>query len=179
MVCPNCKSKSMQKLMVLNMAIDYCNKCHGLWFDINELEFAKNKEDANINWVDIDLWRDKKKLEISQGGRLCPRCRMPLYEVQYDKSKVRVDICNLCHGVWLDRGEYKKIIKYLKDKSDYEVLNHAFKNLSQQFWEVFSGPEIFREELSDFISVLKLFCYKFDNQHPYITMTIRAFVPKP
>jgi Zn-finger nucleic acid-binding protein len=60
------------------------------------------------------------------------------------------------HGIWLDRGEFKQIINYLKNKSDYEVLNHYTKNLAVELWEVFSGPETFREEMADFFTLLKI-----------------------
>jgi len=37
-----------------------------------------------------------------------------LMEVKYDESKTKVDFCKMCGGVWLDRGEFKQIINYLK-----------------------------------------------------------------
>ncbi|PIS45215.1 MAG: hypothetical protein COT22_06415, partial [Ignavibacteria bacterium CG08_land_8_20_14_0_20_37_9] len=74
-------------------------------------------------------------------------------EVQYDNSKVRVDLCSLCKGIWLDRGEFKKIIKYLKEKADYEVLYNFSKNLMEEFWEVFTGPEKIREEILDLLTL--------------------------
>jgi len=162
----------------LNAEIDYCPKCLGLWFDDDELRQVKDKEDENLNWFDIDLWREKRKFSISQGSRLCPHCRMPLYEVQYDESKTKVDLCNLCKGIWLDKGEFKEIIKYLKEKADYEVLHHFSKNLSEEFWEIFIGPESIREEVVDFITISKLLHYKFSIKHPYLTIIIKGLLPK-
>ena len=111
MLCPNCK-KELDQAILYNVEINHCHKCRGVWFEDEELRWAKDEKDKNLNWLDIDLWRDSKKFKISRGNRLCPECRMPLYEVEYDKSKVKVDLCNLCKGIWLDRGEFKKIIKY-------------------------------------------------------------------
>ncbi len=179
MQCPNCKKKTLERVNLLGADIEYCTECYGLWFDENELRQVKDKEDEYLNWVDVDLWKDKKKFEISKTNRLCPRCRMPLYEVDYDSSKVKVDICNVCKGVWLDRGEFEGIIEYLKEKCDYEVLNHLSKNVLEELWEVFSGPEKMREEISDFITILRLFLYKFREQHPYIATVIWTFLPKP
>ena len=104
--------------------------------------------------------------------RLCPSCRLPLYEVYYGDSKIIVDICNLCQGIWLDRGEFKKIIEYLKKKADWKVLNEYGKALSEEFWEIFSGPETFREEVLDFLIILKILNYKFDTQHQKIVKII-------
>jgi len=176
--CPNCKKEALEKVILLNIEVDYCPKCFGLWFDDNELRQAKDKKDENLNWLDIDLWRDKKKFDISQGGRLCPHCRMPLYEVKYDNSKIRVDLCSLCKGIWLDRGEFKKIIKYLKEKADYEVLYNFSKNLMEEFWEIFAGPEKIREEILDFLTLLKLLHYKFAVQHPHLAALIKGLLIK-
>ena len=61
---------------------------------------------------------------------------------------------------------------YLKSKADYEILYNYNKNLRQELWEVFAGPEKFRDELSDFFMILKLFNYKFVTQHPLLTKLI-------
>ncbi|MBU4204941.1 zf-TFIIB domain-containing protein [Patescibacteria group bacterium] len=171
--CPNCKKETLEKAILLNVEVDYCTKCFGLWFDQDELRLAKDKKDENLNWLDIDLWRDIKKFNVSRSNRLCPHCRMPLYEVQYDKSKVTVDLCNLCKGIWLDKKEFEKIIKYLKEKADYEILRHFSKNLVQEFGEIFIGPEKIREEILDLLTLLKLLHYKFLAQHPYLAILIK------
>ena len=57
---------------------------------------------------------------------------------------------------------------YLKNKSDHAILNHYTKNLLSELWEVFSGPETFRSELADFLTILKLFNCKFITQYPRI-----------
>jgi hypothetical protein len=72
----------------------------------------------------------------------------------------------------LDRGEFKQLINYSKNKSDYDILHHDAKNLISELWEVFSGPETFRSELEDFLTLLKLLNYKFVARHPYISMMI-------
>ena len=171
MFCPNCKIE-LEKAILHNVEIDYCPKCLGIFFEEDELRWAKDKADKNLNWLDIDLWKNETKFKISRLGKLCPSCRMPLYEVNYEDSGVVVDVCNLCHGIWLDRGEFKRIIEYLKREADYEVLEKYTKNLLQEFWEIFTGPEIFREEISDFLTILKLFNYKFTTQYPTITKII-------
>ncbi len=171
MVCPNCKIE-LEKAILHNVEIDYCPKCLGIFFEEDELKWAKDAKDKDLNWLDIDLWKDETKFKISPENKLCSRCRLPLYEISYGESKIKVDVCNLCYGIWLDRGEFKRIIEYLKEKADYEVLQKYTKNLSQEFWEIFTGPETFREEISDFLTILKLFNYKFVTQHPIITKII-------
>jgi hypothetical protein len=167
MNCPN-DNEYLQKMLFHDVEVDYCPQCLGVWFDKDELRLAKDDKDKNLNWADVDLWRDKGSFQVAHSKRLCPVDRTRLVETRYDNSRIKVDFCKMCNGIWLDRGEFKQIINYLKNKSDYEILNHYTKNLAVELWEVFSGPETFREELADFLTLLKLFNYKFITQHPHI-----------
>jgi len=177
MECPNDK-EYLEKVLFHNVEVDYCPKCLGVWFDKDELKLAKDDADKDLNWTDVDLWRDKSKFKVSIGGKQCPVCRAGLREVRYDEAKTKVDYCKMCQGVWLDRGEFKQIINYLKNKSDYEILNHYAKNLVVQLWEVFSGPATFREELEDFLTLIKLFAYKFETQYSHLNKLIEEDLPK-
>jgi len=174
MQCPICK-KNLSSTILCNIEVDYCPKCLGLWFEEEELRWAKDEKDRNLGWLDVDLWRDKKKLKISYGMRLCPSCRVPLYEVYYGDSRIIVDVCNLCHGVWLDRAEFKKIVDWLKKRADYEILNNYAKNLFKELSEIFTGPETLREEILDFLIILKLLRYKFATRYPTISKIILQF----
>ncbi len=171
MECPK-DNQTLETILFHDVEVDYCPDCLGVWFDQDELGWAKNSKDEQLNWVDFDIWRDKEKFKMSHVDRHCPSCRAGLVEVSYDKSNVTIDFCKHCQGVWLDRGEFKKIMEYIKDKSDYEILNRYTKNLIKQLWEVFSGPEQFREELSDFLMVTKLLNYKFVTQYPLLNSWI-------
>ena len=171
MNCPNDNEK-LEKVLFHNVEVDYCPKCMGIWFDKDELRLAKDDKDKNLNWLDVDLWRDKSKFSVSVGNKHCPVCRVGLRQVRYDEAKTKVDFCKMCQGIWLDRGEFKQIINYLKLKSDYEILNRYAKNIVQELWEVFSGPEVFRSELEDFLTLAKLFNHKFLTQYPHLNNLI-------
>ena len=172
MNCSICKKKKLLEMILRNVSVDCCSECLGYWFEKDELRLAKDAEDKNINWLDIDLWEDTTRFKISPGQKLCPSCSLPLYEVEYGDSRIKVDVCNLCLGTWLDKGEFKKIIKYLQNRADHEILHNYAKNIIQESWEIFTGPESLREEIVDFLTLLKLFNYKFTTQHPKITKII-------
>jgi Zn-finger nucleic acid-binding protein len=171
MICPLCK-KDLEKAIFYGVEVDYCPTCLGLWFEEDELRLAKDKKDENLRWLDIDLWKRKNKFKIYLGERLCPACRLPLYEVYYGDSRIIVDFCSLCKGVWLDRGEFKRIIEYLRTKADFEILNNYANNLFQEAAEILIGSETLREEILDFLTVLKLLNYKFAVRYPTITNII-------
>jgi Zn-finger nucleic acid-binding protein len=171
MFCPNDNEK-LEKVLFHNVEADYCPKCFGIWFDKDELRLSKDDKDKDLNWVDVDLWRDKLNFNVSRSIKHCPVCRVGLQEVKYDSGKTKVDFCKMCEGIWLDRGEFKQIINYLKQKSDYDILHRYTKNLVLELWEVFTGPETFREEVSDVLMLLKMLNYKFVTQYPFLNSLI-------
>jgi len=171
MLCPN-RHNQLKKVLFHNVEVDYCPECLGVWFEQNELSYVKDDKDEQLNWLDFDIWRDKGRFKLSKSDRHCPIDRAGLVEVNYDDSKVKIDFCKMCQGVWLDRGEFKQIMIYLKKKADYEILHRYTKNLVVELWEVFAGPEKFREELLDFLMLLKLLNYKFVVQHPFLNSLI-------
>jgi Zn-finger nucleic acid-binding protein len=172
MLCPICNVE-MKKTIFYGDEVDYCPQCLGMWFKKDGLRIAKDKKDKDLKWVDIELWEDKTKFKISEIGKSCPVCSVPLYSVKYGDSEIEVDVCNLCEGIWLNRGEFKKIINYLKEKKWYdETLKHYFKNLAKQGMQVFTGPEDFRSELEDFLIIFKILNCKFAIQYPAIVRLI-------
>lgn len=191
MQCPN-KHNHLEKVLFHNVEVDYCPECLGIWFEKNELRWAKDDKDEQLNWLDFDIWRDKGRFQLSKSDRHCPVDRSGLVRVNYDDSNVhpvkfreaeisskeklfggvKIDFCKMCQGIWLDRGEFNQIMIYLKKKADYEILHRYTKNLALQLWEVFAGPKKFREELFDFLMLVKLLNYKFVVQHPFLNSLI-------
>jgi len=173
MTCPICK-KELKEAIFYGVEVYYCLNCLGLWFEEDELRLAKDKKDENLRWLDIDLWKRKNKFKIFLGERLCPACRLPLYEIYYGDSRIIVDFCSLCKGIWLDRGEFKRIIEYLRKKTNWEILNNYAKVLFGEAAEILIGSETLREEILDFLTVLKLLNYKFATRYPTITKIISS-----
>ena len=180
MFCPLCQ-ENLEKAIFYGVEIDYCPKCLGLWLEKYELRLAKDRKDADLNWLDIDLWKDKRKFRISRDNILCPICRLPLYEIEYGESSTKIDLCSVCSGIWLDRGEFKKIIEYLKNRKDYKIFNNFSQNLIKEFWEIFAGPETLREEITDFLTILKVLNYRLFARYPLISAAITnlsRYLPK-
>lgn len=177
MKCPTHQTEEMKKAVFYNTQVDYCPICLGVWFSEDELRQAKDKADKTLQWLDVDLWSEPTKFQVGKTTKVCPVDFVPLYEVHYNHSSVRVDICNFCHGIWLDRGEFKKIINYLRTKKANEILHNYLNNLVEEGKEVFTGPETFQEEVDDFMAVVKLFSDKLLVQYPALAIFI-ANLPK-
>jgi Zn-finger nucleic acid-binding protein len=169
--CPSCNQK-LKEINFYGVKIDYCKECDGLWFEKEELDKAKDSKEEIINWLDVDLWEKKEKFQMSKKDRQCPECNLPLYEVKYGESEVKVDVCSICEGVWLDKGEFLKIVNYLKSKAGDEIVNNYGNLLIEETREVFVGPEPLKEELKDLFVLLSLFKYRFAGKHPFLAELI-------
>lgn len=166
--CPHHQDTALEKAVLASVEVDYCPVCYGLWFDEEELRWAKDERE-DLQWLDVDLWKRTSELRVAPGDKPCPEHRLPLYEVEYGDSGIKVDVCNLSHGIWLDRGEYRAIISYLEEKGQHEVLYNYMDSLLGQTWEVFTGPDMLREEVRDVAVLLKLMQHKFLAKHPHIS----------
>jgi Zn-finger nucleic acid-binding protein len=172
MICPGCKNNNLTRVDYKGIQLDYCPSCFGIWFDRNELRQVKDKEDEFIRFVDIDPWKDEKKFKVNPSARTCPVCQVPLYTVEYDGLDVDIDLCNICHGIWLDKGESDKIIEFLKDKVKKETLLGYLKDIGEEFVEIFTGPKKVSSEIADFLIVMKLFEYRLLAKMPAISHLI-------
>ncbi len=113
MYCPRCNNTPLQEHKINDISctlqVDVCPKCGGTWFDHGELEQIENIVELSI--IEIRKIPDKD----TQLQKLkCPSCNLHpallKYEHQRDK-KVIIDYCEVCHGIWLDKGELEAIQK--------------------------------------------------------------------
>jgi len=152
------------------------------------LSVAKDKQTKDARWVDIelkdkkldwfrfDLWKNKVKFKAAKDIKFCPHCQTPLNKVDYGDSNVEVDVCGICKGIWVERDEFKKIIKYIKNEAGYEVLNNYAKNLISETKEIFIGPESIQSEVADLLVLTKLLKYKLVTQYPTL---VKIFLNMP
>ncbi len=185
MNCPKCKTKELsEKIKIGDVTVDRCSFCGGLWFEKDELRLVKDKKlkdarwvdielkDKSLDWIEFDLWKDNSKFKAKKDIKLCPECQTSLYMLNYGNSDVEIDVCGVCKGIWLEKNDFRKIIKHVKSKADYEVLNNYIKNLVSQTKEIFTGPESIKSEIIDLITLTKLLKYKLVAQHPIIANII-------
>ena len=57
----------------------------------------------------IEKMRAKIASEAREASNLdCPKCDGKLVETDYEN--IKIDVCNGCHGVWLDAGEMAQML---------------------------------------------------------------------
>lgn len=165
MDCPRCHLP-MNTRQIGEIKIDECPQCKGMWFDQGELQAAKDQTDPDLNWLDFEIWKHKDRFRVAAQPLQCPRCQVEMVAVDYDQTGVEIDCCPQCHGVWLDKGEFVKIIEALqqelaaKDVSDYAAASLA------EATELFTGSESFTSEWKDFTTVLRLLQYRLFAEKP-------------
>jgi len=152
--CPACRSVNMTPLVDrdINLEIDYCKTCKGLWFDYHEIrEFLKSKKFKKIFLPEmVSATPHTDFYSITQKSRVCPRCIEKMDEKIH--CGITFDFCGKCHGIWLDDGEINLIVQaYKKGKSggDPEILKEleaGFKGDAKAMGSIFNiVAQFFRE----------------------------------
>jgi Zn-finger nucleic acid-binding protein len=62
---------------------------------------------------------------------LCPRCQIVLNSIIL--KDIQIDICPVCHGVWLDKGELQKLIE-THAPIDIDA-GQADRKIDEKLWE--------------------------------------------
>jgi len=176
MECPNCRH-NLETVEISGIHVDRCPNCQGIWFDKNELRVLKDRQDnGDYHWLNVDLWRDIDKFRARRQQRYkCPKDGNLLTTVHYGESKVAVDICSMCHGMWLDHEEYREIIRYLEETVDSSTASDYLKDVRNEFVEVFEGRESPLGALQDIGKILYLLEVRFTVEHPTLAQMMTAF----
>ncbi|HVE58305.1 MAG TPA: zf-TFIIB domain-containing protein [Pyrinomonadaceae bacterium] len=76
-----------------------------------ENEYFRNKEREILEKMKAKLESDDaKSLELQ-----CPKCDGTLHATDFES--ISIDVCDTCHGVWLDAGELAQVTH--KDESGW------------------------------------------------------------
>jgi len=169
MNCPDCQSElKIAKLKGIN--IHECLKCKGKWLERDQLILAKNKADEGLRWLDFDPFgKDAGKLSVSSVGRKCPQCVEPMQSLTYSQSKVVVEKCESCEGVWLSHGELAKIIRYLEKTVNSESVKDLAGATFKEFVKIFAVQKGLISEVKDFLAVLSILRIRIAVEHPKLS----------
>jgi Zn-finger nucleic acid-binding protein len=168
MNCPDCQGE-LKVSVLKGINIHECLKCKGKWFERNELIQAKNKADDGLRWIDFDPFgKDAAKLSVSSDGKQCPQCVKKMQSLTYSQSKVIIDKCTSCEGVWLSHGELAKIILYLKKTVNSETVKDLAHDTFNEFIKIFTLQKGLVSEVKDFLAVLTILKTRIAVEHPQL-----------
>ena len=110
MKCPR-DGTILSKVHVLGVELDKCHKCDGIWFDHGELEQIRDTATPGVEeYIEQKYGNPEFEADMVDGYMVCPSCDGKLMEFNYSWFKpVKVDTCQGCNGVWLDKGELATI----------------------------------------------------------------------
>ncbi|UCH09628.1 MAG: zf-TFIIB domain-containing protein [Fidelibacterota bacterium] len=159
MNCPKCDHELAVKLLG-TIQVDECPACGGTWFDRDELRQAKDQADPDLNWMDFELWKHQDRFKIKAQQVACPKCTVDMVVIDYGDTRIEIDHCPLCEGVWLDAGEFEKIIAALTQELLTKTLPEYIKASLEEAAEIIKGPERLLSEWRDFLTVFRMLQYR-------------------
>lgn len=116
MKCPVCNTR-MTQYHLTDMDLDLCPSCDGAWFDEGELSSVLEQlleNDAITRQLKPGLAEGETRQHERQ--LTCPRCGMLTDCTQFSfDSRIYIDRCIKCSGVWVDKGELLAILKYVSE----------------------------------------------------------------
>ena len=171
--CPICKIELITK-KIGDVEVDECQKCKGIWFEKDELRQSKDATEADLNWMDFDIWKHEDQFKSTSCDYQCPTCRKPMVSVEYGKTGVIIDYCQSCQGVWLDKQEFKKIIKALEKELMTKSFTSYVNETIKEGIEIINGPESFVSEWKDFSNVLRFMQYRLFVESPSLLNVVTS-----
>ena len=163
-LCPVCQT-AMTTAPLGSVQIDECPRGHGAWFEDQELRIAKDEADPDLSWMDFEIWKHPDRFALGTSRLACPDCKTPLVQVQYTDTPVTIDCCPSCHGIWLDKGEFPRVIEALEHEVTTKTFSDYVKASVSEAREIVTGPESALSEWRDFRAVLRLLRFRFFVEH--------------
>ena len=125
-----------------NFSYDVCEKCGGIWVDKGGLDKIAFQTPGSVEYCTVSAleivkqqwWDAHPEAKDDHPHRNCIRCpETTMQKVAFmTDSDIILDYCGDCGGMWLDKGELKRIDAYIKSFNKYAVesefvkfLNHA------------------------------------------------------
>ena len=105
--CPKCTAV-MDKVLFLDIIVDRCTACRGLWFDALEEEHLAAIKGSEV--IDVGIASHPATTPVTHKAKLnCPVCHTPMIDmVDHRHPNVRFESCTVCYGVFFDRGEFRE-----------------------------------------------------------------------
>jgi hypothetical protein len=113
--------------------VDYCLACGGSWLERGEMGLLLEGK------LDVDYQRYLAGA-ASPTNRPCPVCGIRLRESAFRGTDIIVDACNLGHGLWLDSGELRRIIRTGAHRDRVEALSEFYEALFGKETETRRSP---------------------------------------
>jgi Zn-finger nucleic acid-binding protein len=134
----------------------------------DDLRRAKDHADSDLNWMDFDLWKHKAMFDVVDESIECPSCHYGMVALEYADTRVQVDYCERCNGVWLDAGEFEKIVEALRAELETKDFPGYVKASLKEAADLVRSEEGLVSDWKDFTTVLRMLKYRILSRAPGI-----------
>ena len=110
MDCPRCAAP-LKIETHKGIEVDRCPKCEGFWLDYHELD---QLEDAVM---DDDETKGSMMFRSHGSDLACPHCAKEMHWFRYRHYDLEIDFCDEEHGFWLDKGEEKRVLEIMGQRT--------------------------------------------------------------
>lgn len=155
----------MRTATLASVEVDECPTCKGLWLRDDELKLAKDHVDHDLAWLDFDIWKHPERFSRADSTLKCPDDATELVRLRYGDTPVTIGYCTSCRGIWLEKGEFQKIVAALEHEVVSKDVGEYVKASLEEAKELFTGSESFLSEWRDVKAVLKLLQMRFSVEH--------------
>lgn len=124
--CPRCKADLIRQALGPNQ-VERCASCHGVW--IAAAEF--NQLLADLDRLEAVRQHELLHREPEQAVSYvaCPRCSEIMDRMNFGRSSgIMVDTCKK-HGIWLDRGELRRVAEHLTGRTNLAAADEPTDDL--------------------------------------------------
>ncbi|MBC8327691.1 MAG: zf-TFIIB domain-containing protein [Planctomycetes bacterium] len=106
--CPDCSSP-LEEEQHLDLVVDRCRRCQGIWFDEGELLAFRRSAVDGAGLPPSERAIAFRPLRF-QGAIDCPRCRAASLEVG-EALGWRLGRCSRCRGVWVEGRRLRQLLE--------------------------------------------------------------------
>jgi Zn-finger nucleic acid-binding protein len=95
----------MEPVNYKDIEVDRCTECGGIWFDmLEQVELARVSGAADH----VDNGEAEVGVRMNDVENVdCPRCHTPMITLRaLHQSHIAYEQCNVCHGTYMDAGEF-------------------------------------------------------------------------
>jgi Zn-finger nucleic acid-binding protein len=180
-LCPKCR----EPLGVVHrfrtqgdpVEVEECRRCKGLWFDDRELRLATDAADHDVAWMDFEIWKHPERFRALDRPMTCPNCGGALGGVEFGQTGVTVDCCAPCRGVWLDGGQFERIVAALERELESKDAAGLVRDSLREAARLVTGGRSLAAEWRDLRTVLRLLHLRFFVEHPKLREIVRGLPP--
>ena len=176
--CPVCGTL-LNEYATSHLKFEGCPNCKGMWLVNDELRKLKNSvQNGSLHWLNDEV-DNIGKTSVIATTRACVKDKTTqLMSVVFGHSRVVIDWCPQCHGIWLDGAEFETISEYLLDESVHVRRKDIEKRLVEDAKRIVTGgPESRAAELGDAEADLEALVNATIFEHPAL-VTFLTGIPR-